>query len=801
MRRGCRRFLYSLLILSLLAAAGCEKAPSPPQETPEPIEVAPLKSPEASEAFLTFVSGDVLLADRGGEWRAADIGAAVSESRRLKVGADSFCEIQFGRTAVVRVQQNTEVLMEVLYLKAQSVKIGLKVQVGGVLSKVSRMSTGQEFTVRTTSVAVGVRGTVFLVREERERDPVVAVREGKVAVTSAGLDIAALRGSVSGKDPRLAREVGRLEDAVVVVEADQEVTLSRESLGRTAEEYRTVQETVDRVLAAMEEAETEQVPEPELTDLKREVAAVVKTVVEEYEPPQPISEDNGAALDEMRRARLLELEEEKMARVSLSTEPRDADILLDGRLVGRGRASGLFAPGAKLRVLVRREGYTEKQLEIDVQKGRGDYRVVLEKTPREEDAAADSTATDDGAAPAERTVRTETVRVVVEPADAEIAVDDRFAGRGTLERELEIGRSVVITAAREGYHDAVLELDVVEGAGGTYRLVLEPNPILMRLPVTDAPITGSLVTDPRRIVGIDRSGTIIIYDRFTNAIKSIPTEQHTVNSTPVLAGDRLYFIGEDQFLTADVRAAKLLHAVRLDEPSALAGGRKPLPFHERGLYTDAGRLVVFDRVGGEPVDEIPVPDGAVMSPVAFRDIALIINSGGMLLAVDERNRLEPFMPEPILPSPAILAVENSGRLAALGGDGALVCVDLERRRVIWESRMPLDADPDVPLAMELSPDVLYVMNRELLFGWLAGTGESLFPAVEGVSSPPIYLDGLLAYGTLDGRLVVADGFTAEPVRVLELGERITVRPWLEGGNLLVGTEVGSIFLINPEAIR
>jgi len=173
----------------------------------------------------------------------------------------------------------------------------------------------------------------------------------------------------------------------------------------------------------------------------------------------------------------------------------------------------------------------------------------------------------------------------------------------------------------------------------------------------------------------------------------------------------------------------------------------------------------------------------------------------MLLAVDERNRMEPFMPEPILPSAGILAAEQAGRLAALGGDGALVCVDLERREVLWESRMPFDADPDAPLAVELSPDVLYVMNRDLLFGWLAATGEALFPAVEGVSSPPTYLDGLLAYGTLDGRLVVADGFTAEPLRVLELGERITVRPWLEAGNILVGTEQGSIFLINPEAIR
>jgi outer membrane protein assembly factor BamB len=393
------------------------------------------------------------------------------------------------------------------------------------------------------------------------------------------------------------------------------------------------------------------------------------------------------------------------------------------------------------------------------------------------------------------------VRVVAEPSDAEIAVDGRFAATGTLERRLEIGRSVVITAAREGFHEAVLELDVVEGSGGTYRLVLEPNPILMRLSVTDAPMTGSLVTDPRRIVGIDRNGTIIIYDRLSNAIKSIPTEQHTVNSTPVLADDRLYFIGGDRFFTVDVDAGNLLYAARLDDPAALPGGRKPLPFHERGLYTDAGRLVVFDRPEGQPLQEIPIPDGAVMSPVAFRDVALIVNAAGMLLAVDESGRLEPFMPDPILPSAAILAVVEAGRLAVLSGDGALVCVDLERRRVVWESRMPLNADPDAPLSMEFSPDVLYVTNGEFLFAWLAATGEVLFPAVEGVSSPSIYMEGLLAYGTLDGRLVVADGFSGEPLRVLELGERITVRPWLEDGNIVVGTEQGSIFLINPEAIR
>jgi outer membrane protein assembly factor BamB len=131
----------------------------------------------------------------------------------------------------------------------------------------------------------------------------------------------------------------------------------------------------------------------------------------------------------------------------------------------------------------------------------------------------------------------------------------------------------------------------------------------------------------------------------------------------------------------------------------------------------------------------------------------------------------------------------------------VVCFDIKTRRVVWEGRIPFDPDPDMPLAMEFSPDVLYAWSGRHLFGWSAETGDVLFPALEGVSSPPLFLDGFLAFGTDDGQLVIADAFTGRFLRVLDLGERVTARPWIEEGNIVIGTQRGNIFVVNPDAIR
>lgn len=68
------------------------------------------------------------------------------------------------------------------------------------------------------------------------------------------------------------------------------------------------------------------------------------------------------------------------------------------------------------------------------------------------------------------------VTIVVEPADAEVRVDDRPVGRSPLTRPLSLAPGTRrITASRDGYAAETREIEVLSGRALEVRLVLEPE--------------------------------------------------------------------------------------------------------------------------------------------------------------------------------------------------------------------------------------------------------------------------------------------------------------------------------------
>ncbi len=263
-------------------------------------------------------------------------------------------------------------------------------------------------------------------------------------------------------------------------------------------------------------------------------------------------------------------------------------------------------------------------------------------------------------------------------------------------------------------------------------------------------------------------------------------------------------MGIDLFLTAELSSSRIVNTVQLYQPGLYPAGREVMPFHDRGLYTDGGRIVSFDLVSGKIIRQTPLPLNLPLTPVPYQDVALIISEKGRLLIYDREGNLSPAFPEPILPSGALLVKVKENRLLAMGHagrEGIFICVDLESREHLWEKFFPVDKDPGVPLALECGTENVYLFNGDRLFGWSGFEGRELFPVMDGVSSPPLYYDGFLCFGTNEGGFRIVDAFSGDLIKYLELGERITARPWFEEGHILVGTESGNIFVINPEAIH
>ena len=301
-------FFFLSFLMAALILTGCQGKGERKGEVISKTDVAPIELPREHQAIITFLSGEVFLFREGG-WKEIEIGASVSVDDRLKVGEDSYCELQFGNTGVARIQENTEVLMESLYLKTSEVKIGLKMNVGAIIARINKLSSGEEFRLRTRSVAVGVRGTIFLLREEEGENPVLAVKEGKVSIASAVIDIPGLKEKVADKDHGLLERIDKLEEVFILVEEDQEITIDKTKLEETKLQFEEVVAIIDRFLEHLEKEEIEEISAENLQLLEEKIDAVVEGVEQEYPPIIKLSEENAREMEKAGQAEMIRIPE------------------------------------------------------------------------------------------------------------------------------------------------------------------------------------------------------------------------------------------------------------------------------------------------------------------------------------------------------------------------------------------------------------------------------------------------------------------------------------------------------------
>jgi hypothetical protein len=195
MKRILAILIVSLFIL-VLGVTGCEKSREPQPEPaageaePEPgtttgeveqpvieeeeepdkelrvvEEVPETTAPEKDsgafqEGFVTFLSG---MAEVRHEpepaWLVLDVDDSVIGNDRVKTGQESFCEVQFTEFGIIRIQQETEVLLKSIFLEEEKNKVRVKLDRGNVLCKIDKLRKGEEFQVETGTVLAGVRVT------------------------------------------------------------------------------------------------------------------------------------------------------------------------------------------------------------------------------------------------------------------------------------------------------------------------------------------------------------------------------------------------------------------------------------------------------------------------------------------------------------------------------------------------------------------------------------------------------------------------------------------------------------------
>lgn len=128
---------------------------------------------------ILFLVGSVEIIRERSKVVTPNLGYAVRDGDIIKTGDKSQLTIQIGDRGCLRIEQNTEVKINKIFMKNET---DLLLENGKVISKISKLFKDENYGITTRTVKAAVRGTAFSVSAYKNGGE-VAVFEGKVLFT------------------------------------------------------------------------------------------------------------------------------------------------------------------------------------------------------------------------------------------------------------------------------------------------------------------------------------------------------------------------------------------------------------------------------------------------------------------------------------------------------------------------------------------------------------------------------------------------------------------------------------------
>ncbi|RKX73258.1 MAG: hypothetical protein DRP87_19210, partial [Spirochaetes bacterium] len=524
-------FLSAFLFIFIFTT--CKEAVTPVPELKEEVseetiteteDLEPVKAPEYTEAIITFFSGDVFVKE-GDDWIHVQIGDLLRKDDVLKVDTGGYCEIQFGQTGVVRVQEDTQLAIDQILLNPGEANVRVEMTTGAVLAKVKKLAGGESFKVKTPTAVCGVRGTEFGVKSTRGEKTEIAVKEGEVAVLPANVDVDELKEKAKGKGEEVKRIIEKIEERAIVVSANQETEIDENTLKETEEAAKVIEQEVEEIAKAVEPEEVK----GRLIALEHVVEKSIEEMIKKVELPKAVSEENAKELEEIDKIKMLEIPVTrtetmaaaapviKLVKVSLEVDPLNAEIKLNGESVGKGRYSGIYPVGEELRFEISREGFDSHTLEITTSEQTEKlYRVKLAKLEAVK----------------------EEISIKSSPEDAEILLNGELKGTGTYTEKFEPGEKLSFLIRREGYHEKRLDIDVKVGSGKTYNIALERK--TEEIGVTVTPNDARVLLNGRQVGVGNFKDEFPVGERLHFTVRKDGWEEQTLDITVTEGSGKIY---------------------------------------------------------------------------------------------------------------------------------------------------------------------------------------------------------------------------------------------------------------------
>lgn len=723
------------------------------KEKEEPEAVVP-------DAVITFISGEAEVLS-GGTAREALIGEKVRPGDRVQTLDDSYLEILVDRSAVIRLESNTDFSIEKLSEKDGKTESGFSLLSGSVISKVEKIIGNDEFSIKTPTAAFGVRGTEFLVTSDNTAS-VVAVKSGSIKLVPYPELVEEIRKKSGGRYEDADSFADSIEKYFPLVRAGNELAFSVDGEALLFSSIKNVSEMIDQ---AKEGRITEESLAGEILNASASAAAEADRLGREI---RAIDEAN---LEKLRITDTMEIRsaEEALKEIVIKTEPAGAAIYFDSSFVGFSSVSALLSPDRAVTVTVSAEGYVTFEKELLVSEITGKPLVITLEEQQPEKGYLEISA---------------------RPAGSEISVTGRGSAAGSFRGSFDPGEKVSVAVSLSEYRTENLEFEIKEGETIRQRVSLE----LLTVPyVHDTGIVNPSVIAPAGGKYYSVVSAEGVFSVISSEGKTLYTAADAVSEPPVYAGGNIAYVTENSInaVSEDEWAGK--GSIALESASY----RKPVVYENEIFINSGGSVLKIDGKGFTVSRQVKVPDVIVSNP-AFHN--------GKILTVTDRGVLQVFGEEDTPVSSIPVHMGNpDGMAVAAGGSagffasarGNIAAVDLESGTLLWTATFDPPPAGALPVAAAGEKWVAVFNGSSLAFfrqdGTLSGTaaGVSIFcPGGESV-----------VYGaSADGTITAYD---PEKGAAVKRGETNTpLRSMVFSNNRIHAVSSdGKYLVINPDAFR
>ena len=742
------KYIYILLIAAVLLFFYSCKG--------KPVEV-PLAVPET---VVTFVSGEVYIADSSGEKNEAEIGEKLFPDYEIITMQDSFLEFNIGRSGIIRMGPDTVLSLSDLTEKGEgefsSIDVTLSVTAGSVMQKVKKLAGGDSYNIRTASAAFGVRGTEFLVETDGESD-LLAVKSGSVIASLYPEYLEKLEEKALSGDAEYLKLYTEIENSFPLLEAGEQISIDKEALSKGGELLKEINNLIDKADAG------EIQKEYAVSSITESIIAAAEAVAASGIESVPVSPEKGKIL-QYTDSFILE-EKAPDSELYIKTEPAGAAVYFDGNLAGYSSLKALFSGDRVINLRVEKEGYYPFEEKITAGEVKGSpYIIKLERISG-------------------------SLSISAVPEDSVITVDGGETFKGKYSGFFDPGSSVSITVSRNEYETENLVYSIKEGTSISERIVLNPMLILFSF--------DSGLESAARLIRAEKdnllsAGTDSNFSFFSKKGVKRWSNSISYQGRPLLSGENLLFVSGQRLENTDILTGAGKGGIDIEyslyqDPQVFDGS----------VFINSGSSVLKVNPDSLEVERsYTLPDPAVSNPY-------FIN--GRMLSVTDKGVLHIYGKGEVADSSISVARGNPGGVdITVSGEkgyfadrkGGIYSLNLSTGKFLWEKSFKTEGDmPEISIRDEkillFSGKTLSIFNTD---------GEILYEPISNIKAYTFTSSGELFHASEGGVIAVRDFKDGSILRRGTIEGNITDLT-VSGNRIYAVKDDGVILALNPDALK